>query len=184
MKLEKIFYLGETVTDIAEKLIGKELHANINGCRRAGIIVETEAYSFREKACHAYLKRNTRRTKTMFQEGGVAYIYLCYGIHHLINIVTNKKDVPEVVLIRALQPLGSSVKRITSGPGKLTRYMGITKKLDGISLTGDVIWLEDKKRICEISTDKRIGIDYAEEDALLPWRFIAKDNEWVSSIKC
>ena len=181
MKLKKSFYLNTNVLEIAEQLIGKELHIRMQGVHKAGIIVETEAYSFREKACHAYLKRYTNRTKTMFMEGGVAYVYLCYGIHHLFNVVTNSKNIPEAVLIRAIQPLEEhAIKRITAGPGKLTKYLGITKALDATSLVGDKLWIEDRNREYPVATSIRIGIDYAEEDANLPWRFTVKDNPWVS----
>lgn len=181
MKLDRSFFTRHDVVRIAKELIGKELHVLHNNNHRSGIIVETEAYSHTEKACHAYLKRNTNRTKTMFMEGGVAYIYLCYGIHHLFNIVTNVNGVPEAVLIRALEPMEPQpIKKITSGPGKLTKYLGVDKRLDATDLTGDVIWLEDKGHEFDIEASKRIGIDYAEEDADLPWRFTAKGSSWIS----
>lgn len=181
MKLEKSFFLTANVVEIAKELIGKELHVKVDGNHQAGIIVETEAYSYTEKACHTYLKRNTNRTKTMFMEGGVAYIYLCYGIHHLFNIVTNLRDVPEAVLIRALEPLDKNAqKKVTSGPGKLTKYLGVTKALDTTSLNGDHLWIENQGHKFDIEASKRIGIDYAEEDADLLWRFTAKGNPWVS----
>ncbi len=181
MKLDKSFYIDEDVVQIAKSLIGKELHSTASGVHKAGIIVETEAYSYTEKACHAYLKRNTNRTKTMFMEGGVAYIYLCYGIHHLFNIVTNVGGIPEAILIRALEPLDRKVaSKVTSGPGKLTKYLGIEKSLDTTDLTGDSIWIEDHKHKFKLDSSKRIGIDYAEEDANLLWRFTAEGNKWVS----
>ena len=181
MKLKRTFYTRPDVVQIAKDLIGKELHAIGAYGHRAGIIVETEAYSHREKACHAYLKRNTNRTRTMFMKGGTAYIYLCYGIHHLFNIVTNEESTPEAILVRALQPLEESAeRRVTSGPGKLTKYLGIDKRLDATDLTGDVLWLEDAGHQYELEASERIGIDYAEEDKHLPWRFTAKGNVWVS----
>ncbi len=181
MKLDKSFYLDGDVVQIAKSLVGKELHATVSGIHKAGIIVETEAYSYTEKACHAYLKRNTKRTKTMFMAGGVAYIYICYGIHHLFNIVTNNNEIPEAVLVRALEPLEENAElRVTSGPGKLTKYLGISKKFDTTDLTGNKIWIEDNGHDFQLDLSKRIGIDYAEEDADLLWRFTAKDNKWVS----
>lgn len=158
------------------------------------MIVETEAYSFKEKGCHAYNNLRTPRTEVMFQEGGIAYVYLCYGIHHLFNIVTNKEDKAEAVLIRALEPIegeptmikrlnAKHSSRITSGPGKLTKALGIDRMLNEKSLSGNVIWLEDrgmkfaKNLLIKV---KRVGIDYAEEDADLLWRFYIKNNSWVS----
>lgn len=179
MKLDKSFYLNPDVVAVAKQLIGKSLHTSLNGKHSSGIIVESEAYSYKEKACHAFNNKRTKRTETMFQEGGKAYIYLCYGIHHLFNIVTNIKNKPEAVLIRAIQPIETAPKKCTSGPGNLSKYLAITTSLNGVSLTGNKIWLEEGNQLpCEVS--KRIGIDYAQEDALLPWRFTAKDNQWIS----
>jgi len=130
----------------------------------------------------------------MFEPGGVAYVYLCYGIHQMMNVVTNKEKKAEAVLIRALEPLEGldvmlhrmSVKterRITSGPGKLTKALGIDRNQNGQSLSGNEIWIENRNiKISEgrIVASPRIGIDYAGEDAHLPWRFTLNENEWVS----
>jgi DNA-3-methyladenine glycosylase len=159
----------------------------------SGLIVETEAYSYRERGCHAY-RGSTARNKVMFERGGVAYVYLCYGIHQMVNVVTNKKDQAEAVLIRALQPLDgwnimmkrmntSTIKKITSGPGKLTKAMGIDQRHNSMNLIGDEIWIEDRglnTPRSRIMASPRIGIDYAGEDAKLPWRFTLKENEWIS----
>ena len=130
----------------------------------------------------------------MYDDGGVAYVYLCYGVHEMFNVVTNKKGVADAVLIRAVEPLAGlevmkqrmkvmTPKRITSGPGKLTRALGIDRSLNGRSLVGDEIWIEDvglEIKPGQIIKAPRIGIDYAGDDALLPWRFMVKGNEWVS----
>lgn len=178
---------------IARKLLGKVLITGINGEVTAGRIIETEAYSYKERGCHAYNNKQSPRNEVMFAGGGVAYVYLCYGIHNLFNIVTNKTGKAEAVLIRALEPVAGQetmlarmntkkFNRITSGPGKLTRALGIDRSLNGISLVNSEITIEDAALITskKIIATTRIGIDYAGKDALLPWRFYVKDNEWVS----
>ena len=194
MKLEASYYQGNNVKSIAKDLLGKVLYSRIHNSITSGIIVETEAYSYSEKGCHAYHYLRTNRTEVMFNTGGVAYVYLCYGIHHLFNIVTNKEDEPEAVLIRALEPLAGQemmmkrmkynhIRKITSGPGKLTKALGIDRRLNGKLLTNNEIWLEDhgiKFAKCDIVSAKRVGIEYAGDDAKLPWRFYVKDNPWIS----
>lgn len=193
-KLPRSFFLGEDVVSIARELIGKVLVTNWDGCLTKGLIVETEAYRGRnDKACHANNGRRTQRTEVMYGQGGLAYVYLCYGIHHLFNVVTNKKDVADAVLIRALEPMeggevmhermGGKSKRLTQGPGLLTKAMGIRVQHTGTDLLGPQIWLEDgvvPVKPDQIVPSTRIGVDYAEEDAQLPWRFYLKDNPWVS----
>lgn len=192
-RLHESFYIRTDVVKIARELLGKKLITEIDGIRTSGIIVETEAYSYRERGCHAFNNKLTNRNKVMFESGGVAYVYLCYGIHHLFNVVTNKPGTPEAVLVRALEPMEgedwmmermktNKLKRITSGPGKLTKALGIDRTFDGIQLTSNQIWIEKGVRVAEkkICTSTRIGIDYAGEDALLPWRYSIRDNEWVS----
>ncbi len=195
MPLPKAFYLRKNVVLIAKELLGKSLITCTNGQITGGLIVETEAYSYRERGCHAYMGKMTARNRVMFEEGGVAYVYLCYGIHNLFNVVVNGKNKPEAVLVRALQPIqgedvmkkrmrASSIKRITSGPGKLTKALGIDRSCNGNDLSSSELWIEDGVTIRkkEIVSAPRIGIDYAGEDAKLPWRFFIKDNEWVSKI--
>lgn len=191
--LPESFYTRTNVVRIAKDLLGKKLITNIEGKKTTGIIVETEAYSYKEKGCHAYQNKMTNRNKAMFETGGVAYVYLCYGIHNLFNIVTNKSGMADAVLIRALEPTEgtawmqermntNNLKRITSGPGKLTKALGIDRTYDGILLNSDQLWIEEGVRVLEksICASTRIGIDYAGNDALLPWRFSIKDNVWVS----
>lgn len=188
------FYQRNDVAGIARELLGKALVTRTGGVLTSGIIVETEAYSWKERGCHAYGSRLTPRTSVMFRRGGHAYVYLCYGMHHMFNIVTNAEGVAEAILIRALEPgegisemirrRGKSVKfnHLTSGPGKLTKSMGIDRSFNGKILSDNEIWIRDGKLIrrSQIAVSRRIGIDYAGEDANLPWRFSIKDNPWVS----
>ncbi len=196
MKLKRDFYLRPDVVEISKDLLGKTLNTNINGVLTSGLIVEVEAYCGRnDKACHANNNRRTNRTEIMFQCGGAAYVYLCYGIHYLFNVVTNIQGLADAVLVRAVQPIeGIEVmmerrqihkveKRITAGPGALSQALGINKSLYGEMLWGEIIWIEDVgEHIKEedIIAAKRVGVDYAGEDALRPWRFYIKGNEWVS----
>lgn len=195
MKLERSYYLGDDVTEIARGLLGKSICTRLKGIITKGKIVETEAYSEKEKACHAYGRRKTERTSVMFGEGGHAYVYFVYGMHYLFNIVTNRGDVAEAILIRAIEPIegvdvmlkrrgmSSIENRLTSGPGSLSKAMGIDLSMYGLPLDGDIIWLEQSDKgpeKAEIISTKRIGVDYAGEDAGLPWRFILKDNPWIS----
>ncbi len=189
------FYHQNDVVLIARSLLGKKLATCIEGKLTSGLIVETEAYSYRERGCHAFNNKMTARNKVMFEAGGIAYVYLCYGVHHLFNVVTNQTGKADAVLIRALQPVQgqetmlarmntNSAKRITSGPGKLTKAMGIDRKMNGLSLYFDNLWIEKSLPVSksEIVATTRIGIDYAGEDAQLPWRFYLKDNVWVSKV--
>jgi DNA-3-methyladenine glycosylase len=195
MKLTDSFYQRTNVVMIARELLGKVLFTNVNGIVTGGMIVETEAYSWKEKGCHAYGSKKTERNSVMFEKGGHAYVYLCYGMHYLFNIVTNLTDIPEAVLIRAVEPVHGIEEmflrrgklrndfHLTSGPGKLTKALGIDRKLNGKFLLDNEVWIEDVgTRISKrnIVASPRIGIDYAGEDALLPWRFTVRGNEWIS----
>ncbi len=198
MIIQKEFYLSENVVEIARNLIGKHLFTKINDEISGGIITETEAYEgITDKASHAYNGRKTKRTEIMFLEGGIAYIYLCYGIHSMFNIVTNKSNIPHAVLIRGIFPthgIGfilnrmnkkSLSKNMINGPGKLTKALNINYSLSGIDLNINInknqpsIWLENNNieiPVGKISVSKRIGIDYAEEDAVLPYRFFVDED--------
>ena len=151
-----------------------------------------------DKASHAAGGRRTNRTETMYAQGGIAYVYLCYGIHHLFNVVTNVVDIPHAVLIRGLEPLEGidmmlARRRkervepsLTAGPGALSVAMGIYTHHSGYSLQGPGIWIEDRGvRIAanDIVTGTRVGVAYAQEDALLPYRFSVKGNKYVSKGK-
>lgn len=177
------FYQREDVVQIAQELLGKWLLTCIDGKLTGGIITETEAYAgATDRACHAYDNRRTKRTEVMFHPGGIAYVYLCYGMHHLLNIVTNKEGTPHAVLIRAIKPMtGEDVMLerrggkypIAIGPGLVCQAMGIDKSINGHSLLSNTIWLEDRGiKVNNIISTPRIGVDYAGEDALLPWRFL------------
>lgn len=196
-KLSPSFYRRPDVVSIARDLVGKVLCTQIgNAPLTSGIITETEAYCGREdKACHANNNTRTDRTETMYQPGGIAYIYLCYGIHHLFNVVTNVEGMADAVLIRAIQPLDGkdvmlerrgkqNVKpTLTAGPGRLTQALGITTDWDGTILTENRIWIEDRAiglSAAPFIATERVGVDYADEDAKLPWRFYPQNSSWVS----
>jgi DNA-3-methyladenine glycosylase len=187
MKLKKKYYSEPDVVKLAKDLLGKVLVTKNGNTITSGIITETEAYNgIVDKASHAYGDRRTDRTEIMYKEGGTSYVYLCYGIHYLFNVVTNMKDTPHAILIRAIQPLdGKEIiirrrglakadKKLCVGPGKVTQALGIDKKHNGLDLTGDKIWIEDrgfKVNKKDILVGPRIGVDYAGEDASLPYRF-------------
>lgn len=188
MKLQKDFYLRNNVVEISKELLGKYLFTKIDGKITSGIITETEAYAGAiDKASHAYNNRRTPRTEIMFAEGGTSYVYLCYGIHHLFNVVTNQKDIPHAILIRAIKPVDgiktilerrNSEKlhsKISAGPGTVSQALGIKTLHTGLNLMESKIWIEDKGITInkkDITAGPRIGVDYAEEDAKLPYRFI------------
>ena len=187
-KLPRSYYLQPDVVSLSKDLIGKVLCTKFNDQLTSGIITETEAYAgIDDKAAHVYGDRRTKRTETMYGEGGHAYIYLCYGIHHLFNIVTNVDGIPNAVLLRGIQPLeGAEIMKIrrgkdkiaktfSSGPGTASQALGIKTVYDNTDLTGDLIWIEDRQihiDESEIIVGPRIGVDYAGEDALLPFRFL------------
>lgn len=198
-KLPEAFYQEKNTPLIAKHLLGKVLVSNINQVLTAGRIIETEAYhGINDKASHAFQGRRTTRTEVMFKKGGIAYVYLCYGIHQLFNVVTGEKDIPTAVLIRALEPLigvdtmlhrlqkSTMDHSLTRGPGNLSKALGIHKKHSGISLTGPELFIADdgfNLSKSAIGITPRIGVDYAGKDAALPYRFIIKNNPWLSGKK-
>lgn len=195
-KLQLDFYRRENVLQIAEELMGKLVITKKDGIMTSGRIVECEAYAGApDKASHAFGGRRTNRNEVMYGNGGLAYVYLCYGIHHLFNVVTNSKDTPHAILIRSLEPvkgikdmlLRTGKKQIdntlTRGPGNVSKALGIHTMDSGIPLTGRTIFLADDGFVYskkEIFTSPRIGVDYAGADALLPYRFYIKGNTFVS----
>ncbi|RLG44779.1 MAG: DNA-3-methyladenine glycosylase [Thermoproteota archaeon] len=192
MKLPRTFYERDAIT-VAKELLGKLLVHNSEEGRTSGIIVETEAYmGVEDKASHSYGGKKTKRTSTLYDKPGTAYIYLVYGIHCLLNVVTGPEGVPMAVLIRALEPKEGTelmkarrqledIRRLCKGPGSLTKAMGIGMELNGTDMTGDRLFIEDiGYHPREIVQTTRIGVDYAEEDALKPWRFYIKGNRYVS----
>ncbi len=184
--LDRQFYANPDVVEVSRELLGKVLCTRFDGLLTSGIIVETEAYCGRnDKACHANNGKRTDRTETMFGPPGHAYIYLCYGIHHLFNVVTNRTGMADAVLIRGISPLDGfdtikerrgeiADKNLANGPGKLTEALGIRTTHDTHDLTTPPIWIEDRNHSIksnQIKSSPRIGVDYAGEDALKPWRF-------------
>lgn len=193
------FYRRADVVRISRDLLGQYLFTCIGGQGlTGGRIVETEAYAgATDRASHAYGNRRTRRTAIMYSAGGVAYVYLCYGLHSLFNIITGVAGVPHAVLIRALEPthgIPIMLQRrrklrldwtLTSGPGALAQALGITVRHSGQSLLGDEIWLEKgiKLRPEQVVATTRVGVDYAGPHAKRPWRFRVRDNAWTSLAK-
>jgi len=191
VKLTSVFYDRSDVVQISRELLGKVLCANLAGSSTSVIITETEAYAgVDDRASHAYGGRRTDRTEPMFGEGGTAYVYLCYGIHHLFNVVTAGAGTPHAILIRAGKPLqgietmlarrgkGQLDKSLLAGPGSLAKAMGITTALSGQSLLGEQIWIEDRQIAVDensIWSGPRVGVDYAQEDASLPYRFVLRE---------
>ena len=195
MKLAREFYLRENTVKVARELLGKLLVVPAdNGKRVSGMIVETEAYlGVVDRAAHSYGGRRTARNEVMYGGGGHAYVYFVYGMYFQFNVVNGPANHPQAVLIRALEPVeGISIMRerrgemkdrnLTSGPGKLCIAMGIDRSLNGEDLLGEKVWLEEFKKITpkQITVGKRIGIDYAAEDAEKPWRFWIRENLFVS----
>ncbi len=198
-KVSRSFYERDDVVQIARELLGKVLCTKIEGEFSSGIIVETEAYNGRtDRACHSFLHGKTERTKIMYGEPGHAYVYLCYGIHHLFNVVTNKEGFADAVLIRGIEPLDGVdtilerrnkkklERSVGGGPGIASQALGINTAYYGTDLLGNVIWIEDRGnniKDSEIVASPRVGVDYAGEDAKLPWRFRIKDNGFTSPAK-
>jgi len=168
--LPRIYFNRPTLT-VARSLIGKYLVRSIDGRMLAGKIVEVEAYvGSQDKACHAS-KGRTQRTDVMFGQGGVAYVYLIYGMYHCLNVVTEREEFPSAVLIRAIELDGELI----DGPGRLCRALQIDRRLNRVDLTtGESIWFEDRGVLVErgdVGTHPRVGVDYAGEWAKKPWRF-------------
>lgn len=199
MKLPLDFYRRDDVVEVSRELLGKVLYTALDGTVTAAVITETEAYAGTDdRASHAHGGLRTRRTEPMFSPGGAAYVYLCYGIHHLFNVVVGKVDQPLAVLIRAGEPVvgvGKMLERrnrrqvdgaLLSGPGCLAQGLGITTEMTGSSLVGDCIWVEDQDislRQQDIVVGPRVGVDYAGEDAALPYRFRILYSDEISRLR-
>ncbi len=199
MKLALSYYQSNDVVHLAKDLLGKFLITNIDGNLSGGIITETEAYAgIHDQASHAYGDRKTHRTKVMYRQGGISYIYLCYGIHYLFNIVSGMINIPHAILIRGILPIfgiDTMLKRttknkpiysISNGPGKLTKALGITDEHNGYPLDGELIWIEDREikiNLGDVQTTKRIGLDYAGSDAFLPYRFLLKQKKCKKNVQ-
>ena len=198
-KLPNNYFQSSDVLQLAQDLLGKILYTNFNNQLTSGIIVETEAYAgITDKASHAYGGKRTKRTETMYASGGCAYVYLCYGMHHMFNVVTNVEGVPHAVLIRAVQPLdGIDImlrrrnlknisNRLTAGPGILSQAMGISVHISGQSLLDKQIWIENNRENnnplmdLKIISSPRVGVQYAGKDVNNLWRFQVANTSWVS----
>jgi DNA-3-methyladenine glycosylase len=195
--LKPDFYTRADTLRVARELLGKRLVVPApSGVRVSGRVVETEAYlGAEDRAAHSYGGRRTRRTETMFGAGGRAYVFFVYGMHHQFNVVTGPEGLPHAVLVRAVEPEEgielmrerrpvSKERELTSGPGKLCRALGLDLTFDGEDLTtGKRVWLEEtgaRFKPEQIASGPRVGIDYAAEDALKPWRFWVEGNAYVS----
>jgi len=197
MMLPESFYTRKDVVKIARELLGKVLVTEFGGVLTSGVIVETEAYAgVTDKASHAYGGRRTKRTEVMYMHGGVAYVYLCYGIHHLFNVVTNVLDTPHAILIRAVEPLegietmlarrgkDKLTPSLTAGPGAMSMALGIDTSHTGASLQAH-IRIEEGIKVGnkDIVAATRVGVAYAMDDALRPYRFYIRGNKYVSKGK-
>lgn len=192
MKLVQSFYARDDVVEISRDLLGKVLCTRLRGALTSALITETEAYAgVGDRASHAYGGRRTQRTEPMFWPGGTAYVYLCYGIHHLFNVVTGDIDTPHAVLIRAGQPLAgeplmrrrrgraATDRSLLAGPGSLAQALGIRTRHSGASLLDDAIWIEDQGLRIDagaIAAGPRVGVGYAGPDAQRPYRFRLVQN--------
>jgi DNA-3-methyladenine glycosylase len=196
-KLPKEFYLSQNTARIARSLLGKLLVIpDEAGNRVSGMIVEVEAYlGVADRAAHSFGGRRTARNDVMYGAGGHVYVFFIYGMYNQLNVVTGPAGHPHAILIRGIEPIeGIEIMRerrglmkdtnLTSGPGKLAIAFGVTRELNGEDLTGDRIWLEEFRTFSkkEVDTGKRIGVDYAGEDAEKALRFWVKDNPFVSKL--
>lgn len=202
-RLSSDFYLRTDVLAVARDLLGKVLVTAFDERRTAGLITEVEAYRAPDdRACHAYGNRRTARTAVMFQPGGRAYIYLCYGIHHLFNVVSGPENIAHAVLIRAVEPLegleimfqrrnipigNQAPPRLTTGPGALAQALGLHSSQTGQSLYApdSPVWIEDRGNTIPadtIASGPRIGVDYAGECAAWEWRFWLKGSPFVKRV--
>ncbi len=194
-KLPIGFYKNPDVTLVAKLLLGKRLFTSVDGMVTGGVITETEAYDgVVDRACHAFGGRRTNRTEIMYAAGGVSYVYLCYGIHHLLNVVTGDLDNPQAVLIRSIEPsvgidemlrrraMSKIHPRLTAGPGALSKALGIDKSFNALPFSSNNIWIENDKDVpaTDIVSTTRVGVAYAQEHALWPYRFYIRGNKFVS----
>ncbi len=208
-KLPRGFYLREDTITVAKDLLGKLIVVpDAKGRRVSAMIVETEAYlGETDRAAHSFGGRRTPRNEVMYASGGHVYVFFVYGMYYQFNVVSGPINTPHAILIRAVEPVEgieimrerrgqrsepgavatgfSGDKNLTSGPGKLCIALAIDRSLNGENLWGKRVWLEDHRSFStdEIGVGKRVGIDYAGEDAEKPWRFWLKDSEFVSKVQ-
>lgn len=195
-KLPLTFYNRQDVVQIARELVGKIVVTILNDKKTSGRIVETEAYvGITDKASHSFGGKRTSRNEHMYSAGGTAYVYICYGMHQMLNVVTNKTGIPDAILIRAIEPIeGINIMAercgklegdftLTRGPGNVAKALGINKIHSGKHLLDEEIYLIDdgsKLKNDELGISPRIGVDSAGADALLHYRFYVKGNKYVS----
>ena len=200
MKLKREFYHRDSII-VAKELLGKILIHEVGGKKLSGKIVETEAYmGIDDKAAHSYGGRRTPRNEIMYGEAGFSYVFLIYGLHSCFNVVVNEADNPQAVLIRAVEPVDgldemsvlrykkqlneltkSQIKTLTNGPGKLSNALGIDRSCNGADLCGSSLYIEEgREDSFDITTTKRVGIDYAEEAVDFPWRYYITGNPYIS----
>ncbi|HMG82506.1 MAG TPA: DNA-3-methyladenine glycosylase [Ferruginibacter sp.] len=195
-KLTIDFYNRQDVLQIARELLGKIVVTKFDGMTTSGRIVETEAYiAITDQASHTFGGKRTTRNEHMYGNAGTSYVYICYGMHHLFNVVTNEKETPDAVLIRGVEPvkgidtmLDRSGKlkldnTLSKGPGNAAKVLGINKQHSGLNLLGNKIFIEDDGFVVDdkqIGVSKRIGVEGAGKSALLPYRFYIKGNKYVS----
>jgi DNA-3-methyladenine glycosylase len=194
-KLPADFYHNDVVL-VSRQLLGKYVFSFIDDKLTGGIIVETEAYKGPEdRGSHAYNNKRTPKNEMMYAAGGVAYMYICYGIHDMLNVVTGKEGTSHAALIRAIEPieglgfmrhrrqLFNKDVRLCQGPGALAKAMGLTKSLNGANLQGGVIWIEDRGLFYPeeaVSSSARVGMNFDGIYKTIPWRFYVKGNPFVS----
>ncbi|MBC7947173.1 MAG: DNA-3-methyladenine glycosylase [Chitinophagaceae bacterium] len=190
------FYQRENVLLIAKELLGKIIVTRWGKTLTAARIVETEAYAgVMDMASHAYGARRTKRNDVMYSKGGLSYVYLCYGIHHLFNVVTNAEGIPHAILVRGGEPLAGidemlertgkpkADNTLTRGPGNISKALGITTRHNGVALKGKQLYIATDAfsyPANQIAESPRIGVDYAGIDAKLPYRFYVRGNPFVS----
>jgi DNA-3-methyladenine glycosylase len=195
-KLTIDFYNRNNVLQIARELLGKIVVTNLEGLVTSGRIVETEAYiGLTDRASHSYAGKRTARNEHMYARAATSYVYICYGIHQMLNVVTNAPEIPAAILIRAIEPLdgidtmllrrgkGKADATLTKGPGNVAKALGINKSHSGINLLGNAIFIVSTNHSIsekDICCSQRIGVEYAGADALLPYRFYLKGNNNVS----
>ena len=192
-RIPKQHYCRDPFKIAKEELLGAYLCSKIDGVLTAGKITELEVYiGSCDKACHAYPNKLTKRTATMFRQGGCAYVFFVYGMYNQFNVVVGPEGQADAVLIRALEPVvgikemqkrrqTEVLENLTTGPGKLCQALGITAKAhDGVDLSGNLLWLSPNIQKYEFNAVPRVGIDYAQEYKDKPWRFYIKNNSFIS----
>lgn len=195
-KLPVGFYRQDDVVSVARDLLGKYVYSLVDGQLTGGIIVETEAYRGpHDRGSHAYNNKRTPRNEMMYSAGGVAYMYICYGIHDMLNIVTGTEGMSHAALIRAIEPIeGLDIMRIRrgvfdqdlrlcQGPGALAKALGLTKLHNGADLQGDIVWLTDHGityRDEQVVASARVGMNFEGPYKTIPWRFYVRGNQFVS----